>query len=134
MDVAADKVLQGVIAVHTAAPLADLGNPRPDMVGRAPDADGASRSQVNLVAEFIARQRGTLFVLGCTPGELPSTTRHEVQRRESTNRDHSPCIPARHPAQAPSSAVIPVVLFPKLIGRLNRNYWAGRVPVPNEAS
>ena len=56
VDVAAEEVLEPVVAVEPATPLTELGDPRPDVRGVRADGDGPRRHHVSLRKQGVAGQ------------------------------------------------------------------------------
>ncbi len=46
VDVTAHEVLEEVVAVEPTPPLPQLGDPRPDLIGRGANADGTGRHEI----------------------------------------------------------------------------------------
>jgi hypothetical protein len=64
VDVAADQVLQRVVAVEAAPPLPELGDPGPDVVCRSMKGDGAGCREIAVGDEVVAVQGGVELLVG----------------------------------------------------------------------
>ena len=89
VDVAAEEVLEPVVAVEPATPLTELGDPRPDVRGVRADGDGPRRHHVSLRKQGVAGE--IRYGLAACPGA----------GRLGDPRDHR-ASPARAPQTAPS--------------------------------
>ena len=70
VDVAADQVLQHVVAVEAAPPLPELGDPGPDLLGRGANGDGAGGDQVGVGDEVITGEGPVGLLVGRAPPQL----------------------------------------------------------------
>ena len=87
VDVAADEVLQRVVAVEAAAPLPELRDPRPDVGGAGVDRDGPGRGQVRVRDELVAGQgRRELLAGGAPVGHPPQPQHGDRQHRDGDQR------------------------------------------------
>jgi hypothetical protein len=67
VDVAAHEVLKKIVAVETATALPQLGNPRPDLLGRGANSDRAGCDEIRAWDEVISREGLVRFLVGRAP-------------------------------------------------------------------
>lgn len=82
-DVGSDGSLQQGVAVEARPILADLNQPRPDVVARSVDRHGAGRAPGAFLDEFVAGQRGADLVGSSTLGLNPGLHVGAVQRGDA---------------------------------------------------
>src|SRR5215207_2032388 len=80
VDVAADQVLQRVVAVEAAPPLPELHDPGPDLVGCGRHGDGPGCQEIGIGDEVIAGEDGVAFLVGRPPSQLPPPDQQNVGR------------------------------------------------------
>jgi hypothetical protein len=81
VDVAADQVLQRVVAVEAAPALPDLGDPGPDLVCHGMRGDGAGCDEIEVGDEVVAGEGGAAFLVGRPPAQLPRPAHEKVAPR-----------------------------------------------------
>jgi hypothetical protein len=69
VDVAADQVLEEVVAIEPTPPLPQLGDPRPYLIGRRMNGDGAGCGEVGDRDQLIASERLVELLVGRPPLE-----------------------------------------------------------------
>jgi len=71
VNVTANQVFEPFVAVESAAPLTDLRQPRPDLIGWRADRDGLSIRPFGSGYQVIAGQRPVNLVVGRAPLGAP---------------------------------------------------------------
>src|SRR5918993_1924520 len=79
--VAADEVLQPVVAVEAAAALSELDQPGPDACGGRLDGDRVGPHEAGLGDEVVAGPGGLMFLVGGAPLVDPRPRHHDKERR-----------------------------------------------------
>jgi len=95
---ASNQVFERGIAVETAAVLADLADPGPDILWRRVDSNGMGDGSLRAEEEFISREGGGQFGAGGDPTNVPRPkggkvddveNDNEAQRRKTTHAEIS---------------------------------------------
>jgi len=96
VDVAADQVLQRVVAVEAAPALSELGDPGPDLLGRGTNGDGPRGREVGVGDEVIAGEGPVGLLVGRAPPKLPWPGKAGVGGRRASNGDDAHDISTSH--------------------------------------
>src|SRR6266545_1238398 len=120
VDVAADQVLQRVVAVEAAPPLPELGDPGPDPLGRGMHGDGAGCREVGVGDEVVTVQGGVAFLVGRPPSQLPPPDHQEVGRRTADDGSARGSCWTLHPIPPTVAHHHP----PPLLTSTGRGLWA----------
>jgi len=89
VDVAADQVLQEVVAVEPAPALPQLGDSRPHLVGQGADRDDAGRSEIGAGDEIIAGKGLAGLLAGRAPPKMPGPDHEDVGGRRTSDDDYA---------------------------------------------
>jgi hypothetical protein len=87
VDVAADQVLQGVVAVEPTTALPQLREPRPDRLGRGVDRDRPGRGEIGSGDQLVAGKGAGRFLRGRAPAELAAPGEQEVADGGAADRE-----------------------------------------------
>jgi hypothetical protein len=91
VDVAADQVLQEVVAVEPAPALPELDDPRPYLCCWGADGDGSGCREVGVRDEVIAGKRLAVFPVGCAPPQLPGPAKEDVDGHRTGSGRYAAC-------------------------------------------
>jgi hypothetical protein len=96
VDMAADQVFEEVVAVEPAAPLPQLGDPRPYLTGRSAHGDGAGCYEVWIGDQVIAGQGLAGLLTGRAPPQLPTSGQEDAGGRRASKSGYTHDMPASH--------------------------------------
>jgi len=85
--VAADQILEEVVAVEPAPSLPQLRDPRPYLVGRGANGDGAGCGEAGVRDQAIAGEGLIGLLAGRAPPEMPGPRKENVRGRCASNGD-----------------------------------------------
>jgi hypothetical protein len=85
VDVTADQVFEKVVAVESAASLPQLGDPRPYVIGRGANGDGAGCGEIGIFDEVIAGEGLGELVLCRAPAEMSGPSNEDVGGGRASN-------------------------------------------------